>query len=378
MLLDVGTDNAERLADPLYVGWRHERVRGADYDAFVEDFVTAVTERWPNVLLQWEDFAGANAGRLLERYRDRLCTFNDDIQGTAAVAAGTLLAAVKVTGVPLTEQRIVVLGAGAAGCGIAGLIMEAMVEDGLDPDEARRRFFMVDVPGLLLEGMNELKPAQVRFAQPRALVADWPVGASGRIDLDDVVAKIRPTALIGVSGQAGAFTEPMIRSMAKGCDQPVIFPLSNPTSRSEAKPEDLMAWTDGRALIGTGSPFKAVERHGQLIPIVQTNNSYIFPGLGLGVLAAEARRITDRMFMAAARALAELSPAIRERGGRLLPPVEDLREVAVTIARAVASQAVEDGVAQGRSDDDLDARIQAHLWEPVYRTYRAVPATPAD
>ncbi len=378
VLLDVGTDNAERLADPLYVGWRHERVRGADYDAFVEDFVTAVTERWPNVLLQWEDFAGANAGRLLERYRDRLCTFNDDIQGTAAVAAGTLLAAVKVTGVPLTEQRIVVLGAGAAGCGIAGLIMEAMVEDGLDPDEARRRFFMVDVPGLLLEGMNELKPAQVRFAQPRALVADWPVGASGRIDLDDVVAKIRPTALIGVSGQAGAFTEPMIRSMAKGCDQPVIFPLSNPTSRSEAKPEDLMAWTDGRALIGTGSPFKAVERHGQLIPIVQTNNSYIFPGLGLGVLAAEARRITDRMFMAAARALAELSPAIRERGGRLLPPVEDLREVAVTIARAVASQAVEDGVAQGRSDDDLDARIQAHLWEPVYRTYRAVPATPAD
>ena len=374
ILLDVGTDNAERLADPLYIGWRHERVRGPDYDAFVEDFVSAVEERWPNVLLQWEDFAGGNAGALLARYRDRLCTFNDDIQGTAAVAAGTLLAAVKVTGVPLTEQRIVVLGAGAAGCGIASLIAEAMVEDGLDPEAARRRFFMVDLPGLLLQGMNELKPAQVPFAQPRALVEGWPIGASGRIDLDDVVAKVRPTALIGVSGQPGAFTEPLVRSMAAHCERPVIFPLSNPTSRSEATPEQLMAWTNGRALIGTGSPFKAVERNGRLIPIVQTNNSYIFPGLGLGALAAEARRVTDRMFMAAARALAGLSPATREAGGRLLPPVEDLRAVSRVIAQAVSRQAVADGVAPTRSDDELDARIARHVWEPVYRTYRAVTA----
>lgn len=374
ILLDVGTDNAERLADPLYVGWRHERVRGPDYDAFVEDFVAAVEERWPNVLLQWEDFAGGNAGALLARYRDRLCTFNDDIQGTAAVAAGTLLAAVKVTGVPLTEQRIVVLGAGAAGCGIASLIAEAMVEDGLAPEAARRRFFMVDLPGLLLQGMNELRPVQMPFAQPRSLVEGWPIGASGRIDLDDVVAKVRPTALIGVSGQAGAFGEPMVRSMAAHCERPVIFPLSNPTSRSEATPEHLMAWTNGRALIGTGSPFKAVERHGRLIPIVQTNNSYIFPGLGLGVLAAEARRVTDRMFMAAARALAELSPAIREPGGRLLPPVEDLRAVSRVIARAVARQAVADGVAPAREDDALEARIARHVWEPVYRAYRARPA----
>ena len=372
ILLDVGTDNAERLADPLYLGWRHARVRGQDYDDFVEAFVSAVQERWPNVLLQWEDFAGSNSGRLLERYRDRLCTFNDDIQGTAAVAAGTLLAAVKVTGVPLTEQRIAVLGAGSAGCGIAGLIMEAMVEDGLDEEEARRRFYMVDMPGLLIEGMNDLKPAQKRFAQPRSLVADWPVGASGRIDLDDVVAKVRPTALIGVSGQPNAFTESIVRSMAAGCERPVIFPLSNPTSRSEAKPEDLMAWTDGRALIGTGSPFKAVERHGRLIPIVQTNNSYIFPGLGLGVLAAEATRITDRMFMAAARALADLSPALHEPGGRLLPPVEDLRDVSRVIASAVARQAVEDGVAAQRSGEDLDGLIARHVWEPVYRRYRLV------
>ena len=374
ILLDVGTDNAERLGDPLYVGWRHERIREADYDAFVEDFVTAVIERWPNVLLQWEDFAGANAGRLLERYRDRLCTFNDDIQGTAAVAAGTLLSAVKVTGVPLTDQRIVVFGAGAAGCGIATLIAAAMVEEGLAPEEARRRFYMVDVPGLLIEDMNDLKPGQRAFAQPRSLIADWPIGASGRIDLDDVVVKVKPTALIGVSGQPNAFTEHMVRAMAAGCRTPVIFPLSNPTSRSEAKPEDLMAWTDGRALIGTGSPFKAVERNGRLIPIVQTNNSYIFPGLGVGALAAEARRVTERMFMAAARALADLSPALREAGGRLLPPVEDLRDVSRVIAKAVARQAIADGVAPSRSGEALDARIENSIWEPVYRPYRPARA----
>ena len=372
ILLDVGTDNAERLNDPLYVGWRHGRVRGDDYDAFLEDFVAAVQERWPTVLLQWEDFAGANAGRLLARYRDRLCTFNDDIQGTAAVAAGTLLAAVGVTGVPLVEQRVAVLGAGAAGCGIAGLIMEAMIEDGLDPEAARGRFFMVDLPGLLVDDMADLTPAQRRFAQPRATVADWPVGASGRIDLDDVVAKVHPTALIGVSGQPGAFTAPIVRAMAAHCERPVIFPLSNPTSRSEANPSDLMAWTEGRALIGTGSPFKAVERHGRLIPIVQTNNSYIFPGLGLGVLAAEARRVTDRMFMAAARALADLSPVTH--GGPLLPPVEELRAVSSVIARAVAGQAIEDGVAPPRSQEAISARLAAFVWEPVYRPYRSVAA----
>ncbi len=373
VLLDVGTDNAERLADPMYVGWRHERVRGQDYDDFVEDFVCAVQERWPHALLQWEDFAGANAGRFLDRYRDRLCTFNDDIQGTAAVAAGTLMAAVNVTGTPLVEQRIALLGAGSAGCGIAGLLLEAMVADGLDEAEARRRFYAVDVNGLLVEGLNDIRPAQARFVQSYEAVAGWTLEQPGRIGLADVVANARPTTLIGVSGQAGAFTESIIRRMAAGVDRPVIFPLSNPTSRAEAKPQDLMNWTEGRALIGTGSPFRPADWNGEKVPIGQTNNSYIFPGIGLGVLASDARRVTDGMFMAAARALAELSPAATIQGGPLLPPVEALRSVARTVAGAVARQAMTDGVAEPRSDAEIDERIDAHVWEPVYRPYRYVP-----
>ena len=373
ILLDVGTDNAERLADPMYVGWRHARVRGQEYDDFVEDFVDAVHERWPKVLLQWEDFAGANAGRFLQRYRDRLCTFNDDIQGTAAVAAGTLMAAVRVTGTPLVEQRIALLGAGSAGCGIATLLLEAMVADGLDEAEARRRFYAVDVDGLLVEGLNGIRPAQEKFVQSRSAVAGWHLQEPGRIGLADVVGNGRPTTLIGVSGQAGAFTEAIVRSMAAGVDRPVIFPLSNPTSRAEAKPQDLMNWTNGRALIGTGSPFRPADWNGQKVPIGQTNNSYIFPGIGLGVLACDATRITDAMFMAAARSLAELSPAARGEGERLLPPVAELRAVSRTIACAVARQAIADGVAPSRSVSELDARIDAHVWEPVYRPYRHRP-----
>ena len=373
ILLDLGTDNAERLADPMYVGWRHERVRGQDYDDFVEEFVSAVHARWPNVLLQWEDFAGANAGRFLDRYRDRLCTFNDDIQGTAAVAAGTLMAAVNVTGTPLVEQRIALFGAGSAGCGIAALLLEAMVADGLPEAEARTRFYAVDVNGLLVQGLAGIRPAQEPFVQSRAAVADWTLQQPGRIGLADVVANARPTTLIGVSGQAGAFTEPMIRSMAASVHRPVIFPLSNPTSRAEAKPQDLTDWTEGRALIGTGSPFRPADWNGQKVPIGQTNNSYIFPGVGLGVLASDARRITDAMFMAAARALAELSPAIRNPEASLLPPVSQLRAVSRHVACAVARQAIRDGVAPERSGDEIDRRIDAHVWEPVYKPYRHVP-----
>ncbi len=373
ILLDVGTDNAERLADPMYVGWRHERVRGAEYDDFVEDFVSAVAERWPRVLLQWEDFAGANSGRLLGRYRDRLCTFNDDIQGTAAVAAGTLLAAVKVTGVPLVEQRIALLGAGSAGCGIATLLLEAMVADGLGEDEARGRFYAVDVNGLLVEGLPGIRPAQEKFVQPRGATQGWQLERPGHIGLADVVANAKPTTLIGVSMQAGAFTEAIVREMARHTDRPIIFPLSNPTSRAEAKPQDLLNWTHGRALIGTGSPFAPVTREGRAIPINQTNNSYVFPGIGLGVLAVDASRVTDGMFMAAARALAELSPAAKGESSRLLPPVDELRAVSRFIASAVAREAILDGVAEPRPDGEVEARIDAHVWEPVYRTYRHVP-----
>ncbi|WP_119273436.1 NAD-dependent malic enzyme [Taklimakanibacter deserti] len=369
ILLDVGTNNEERLHDPLYIGWRHERIRGDDYDGFIEEFVTAVTERWPDVLLQWEDFAGANAGRLLTRYRDRLCSFNDDIQGTAAIAAGTLIAAVNVTGLPLAEQRIAVLGAGSAGCGISALLLQAMIDAGASPMEARRRFFLVDRDGLLTDGMPGVTPAQLPFLQAEEAVSGWTLEAPGRIGLYDVVANASPSVLIGVSGQAGAFTEPVIRKMAKGVERPVIFPLSNPTSRSEATPEQLMAWSEGRALIGTGSPFPPLQQDGKAMRVTQTNNSYIFPGVGLGVLAANAQRVTDAMFMAAGKAVASVSPTIGDRHACLLPPVTELRKVSMIVAQAVARQAQADGVAEACVDSELEARIAARMWEPLYRPY---------
>ena len=375
ILLDVGTDNRELLEDPLYVGWRHERIRGAEYDDFVEAFVSAVIARCKNVLLQWEDFAGINAGRLLDRYRDRLCTFNDDIQGTAAVATGTLLAAINVTGVPLTEQRVVLFGAGSAGIGIATLLLTALKDAGLSEAEARRRFYAVDKDGLLVEGMVDIRPAQRLFAQPRSAVADWKLEDSNRISLLDVARNAKPTTLIGVCGQPGAFTQEVIRAMAASVERPVIFPLSNPTSRCEATPDDLMQWTEGRALVGTGSPFAAVKWNGREVPVDQTNNSYIFPGIGLGILSVDARRVTDTMFMAAAKALAELSPARQSKSGRLLPPVSELRTVSFAVAKAVAQQAMKDGVASTLDERTLESRIRANVWEPVYLPYRFDPSS---
>jgi malate dehydrogenase (oxaloacetate-decarboxylating) len=370
VLLDVGTNNRERLDDPLYIGWRNKRVTGAEYDEFVEEFVAAVIDRWPDVLLQWEDFAGYHAAPLLARYRDRLCTFNDDIQSTAAVAAATLMAAVTVTGVPLTEQRIALVGAGSAGCGIATLILRAMVDAGLSENAARRRFYAVDRYGLLVEGMMDITPAQAPFVQSRDAVAGWKLDNPTEINLLDVAVNAKPTALIGVSGIAGAFSEAAVRAMAQHVDRPIIFPLSNPTSRSEATAEQLVTWTDGRALIGTGSPFAPVEWQGRKIPIDQTNNSYIFPGMGLGILAAGARRVTDAMFMVAAKVIAEMSPAATDKQGRLLPPVHLMRIVAVAVATAVARQAQADGVAEKTNAATLDARIAAHVWEPRYQRYR--------
>ena len=370
IMLDVGTDNADRLADPLYVGWRHERVRGAAYDDFVEAFVQAVNARWPHVLLQWEDFAKANATRLLDRYRDRLCTFNDDVQGTAAVATGALLSAINVTGIPLHEQRIAVFGAGSAGCGIAGLLMRALVQSGMTPDAAARRFYLVDREGLLVDGMNNIEPFQAPFVQPRNVSDGWTLVSPGRITLFDVAKNARPTALIGVSGQPGAFTEQIVREMAANAPHPVIFPLSNPTSRAEATPDDLMRWTDGRAVFGTGSPFPAVHRNGRLQAVDQTNNSYIFPGVGLGAIAVQARRITDEMFMIAAQALADASPARIDPTANLLPPVARLRDISVAVAKAVARQACTQGLCDPMTDEAIDAAIQARIWRPVYRPYR--------
>jgi malate dehydrogenase (oxaloacetate-decarboxylating) len=370
ILLDVGTNNRERLADPLYIGWRHERVTGAEYDDFIETFVSAVAERWPHVLLQWEDFAGANAGRLLARYRDRLCTFNDDIQGTAAVATGTLLSAINVTGIKLTEQRIAFVGAGSAGCGIASLLLQAMIDAGASEAEARRCFFAVDRNGMLVEGMTDITPAQRAFVQKREAVANWKLQSPGKISLLDAVANAKPTVLIGVSGQAGAFNEAVVREMARNVNRPVIFPLSNPTSRSEATAEQIMTWTNGRALISTGSPFPPVQWNGREMKIDQTNNSYIFPGVGLGIIASGARRVTDGMFMAAAKALAGLSPTLTDKTARLLPSVSQLRSVSETIATAVARQAQADGVTDHCDESTLRNHIRACIWEPCYHPYR--------
>ncbi|HEY5048555.1 MAG TPA: NAD-dependent malic enzyme [Rhizomicrobium sp.] len=369
ILLDLGTNNEELRRDPLYMGWRHERVRGADYDAFVEDFVSAICARWPSVLLHWEDFAGANAGRLLAQYRDRLCTFNDDIQGTAAVATATVLAAVQVTGIPLVEQKIAIVGAGSAGCGIASLLLRAMIENGLSELAARERFYAVDIDGLLVEGMPGITEAQKPFVQSRNAVADWTLRQPERIDLLDVVANAKPTVLIGVSGQHGAFGEAVIRQMAENTRRPVILPISNPTARSEATPAQLFAWTDGRAIVGTGSPFASVSWNGRSVPIDQINNAYIFPGLGLGVLASGAKRVSDGMFMAAARALGSLSPATTGLSERLLPPVGALRNVSAAVGMAVARQAISERLASNNDESVTAERLQAQIWSPEYQPY---------
>ncbi|MGF6239697.1 MULTISPECIES: NAD-dependent malic enzyme [Paraburkholderia] len=375
IMLDVGTDNPDCLSDPLYIGWRHERVRGEEYDDFIEAFVSAVAKRWPHVLLQWEDFAKNNATRMLERYRDRLCTFNDDVQGTAAVATGTLLSAINVTGVPLTEQRIAVMGAGSAGCGIASLIRKAMTDAGLADSEAGKRFFMVDRDGLLVDGMDGIASFQQPFLQDKAAIAGWTLDHPDRVALLDVVRNAKPTVLIGVSGQAGAFSEPVVRAMAEHNKRPVIFPLSNPTSRAEATPTDLEAWSEGRAVIGTGSPFPALERNGAKFKVDQTNNSYIFPGVGLGAIAVKASRVTDTMFMAAAKALAAASPARGDVTRNLLPPVTALREVSITVALAVALQAHKEGLTQGIDTDQIEGLIRSKVWTPHYVPYERVEAS---
>ncbi len=374
IILDVGTDNEEHLADPIYIGWQHERVRGAEYDELVETFVAAVRERWPHVLLHWEDFALRNANRLLTRYRDQLCTFNDDIQGTAAIAVGTLLSAINVTGVPLSAQRIAVLGGGSAGTGICALLLRAMIDAGLSEIEARGRFYLVDRQGLLVEGMTDLQSFQAPFAQSRDRIATWALEAPSRIGLADVVANAHPTVLIGTSGQAGAFSQAAVRAMAEHVRRPVIFPLSNPTERAEATPHDLDVWTEGRAVIGTGSPFPPLKRNGKSFRVDQTNNAYVYPGIGLGAIVADARRISDRMFLAAARTIAESSPARRDPAANLLAPLVEIRKLSCQVALSVAKQAQAEGLADPMSDNDLAAAVSAKMWEPLYARYRRLPA----
>ncbi|MBB4612860.1 NAD-dependent malic enzyme [Novosphingobium taihuense] len=356
ILLDVGTDNQERREDPLYVGWRAPRVRGADYDAFLEDFVSTIERRFPGALLQWEDFSGKNAFDLLARYRHRLLSFNDDIQGTAATAAGTLLAAVRRTGIPLAQNRFVIFGFGAAGSGIAELLVRMLRAEGDDEQTARRRIWAIDQQGLITDALSDLPPQQAPFARPAAETANWTRSNTGAFPaLYDTIVNVQPTVLIGTSGQKNAFDAPTIHRLAQDCAMPVVFPLSNPRSRAEAEPEDLIAWTGGRGIIGTGSPFA--------VPgVAQVNNVYVFPGVGLGALASGAREVTNAMFLAAARGLGELAPS----DGPLLPPVTALREVAVRIATIVAEQAVLDGVATRPPAALTAEKIAGMMWHPSY------------
>jgi malate dehydrogenase (oxaloacetate-decarboxylating) len=366
VILDVGTNNEERLADPLYIGWRHKRISGQDYFDFLDMFVQAVKRKWPDVLLQFEDFAQTHAAPLLERYRDQLCTFNDDIQGTAAVTVGTLLSAVKVAGERLCDQNVAFLGAGSAGCGIAEQMIAAMVREGVTGPEARSRFYMVDRQGLLHDGMADLLPFQQKLLQPHERVKGWASDAGGAIGLLDVVQQAKPAILVGVSAQPGLFTEEIVRTMASYAERPMIFPMSNPTSRAEAVPEDLIRWTDGKALVATGSPFEPVNYNGRSYPIAQSNNSYIFPGMGLGILAVNARRVSDEMFMAASVVLSECSPALADPQAALLPSLEGIRNVSRKIALAVARQAQAEGLAGQTTAEELEQRIDATVWEPEY------------
>ncbi|HEY9231645.1 MAG TPA: NAD-dependent malic enzyme [Blastocatellia bacterium] len=370
IMLDCGTNNRELLDDPLYLGWRHERVRGEQYDEFIERFVGAVTRRFANVLLQWEDFSKNNAARLLERYRDQLCTFNDDIQGTGAVTLAGLLAASQVTGTRISKQRVVMLGAGSSAHGISDHILTAMMTEGLSEAEAKARIFHVDSYGLVVADRNGLEPAKAKYAQPAERVAGWRLDDPNQISFVDVVRNVRPTALIGTSAQPGAFTKAIVIEMAEHTERPIIFPLSNPTSKSEAVPIDLIDWTDGRALVATGSPFPAVVYDKRLIHIGQCNNAFIFPGVGLGTLAAGARRVTDEMFVAAARALAEFSPALHDDAAALFPALEEVRQVSRRVALAVALEAQRVGLAPATSHEEIEARIERKMWKPQYVPYK--------
>jgi malate dehydrogenase (oxaloacetate-decarboxylating) len=374
VVLDVGTNNEDRLRAPEYLGWRHERITGDAYYEFVDLFLQAVKQELPHTCLQWEDFANSHARPLLDRYRDQLLTFNDDIQGTAAVVFGALTGAIKVSGKSLKDQEIVFYGAGAAAIGVADYWRIALVDSGLSEQEARSRFWIVNRGGILHSDRNDLSPAQRVYAQPVERFAQWRRSSSGTIDLGTVIRNVHATILIGLSTLGGSFTESIVREMARNVDRPIIFPLSNPTDRSEAIPEDLIGWTEGRAIVATGSPFAPVDFADRKIPIAQCNNVYIFPAVGLGLIASRAQRVTDRMMMAAGRALGENSPALYDSAAALLPSLKDLRTIARHIAFEVGIEAQQAGVAQPTSPEDLRDRIAAVQWTPEYpQLLRAKP-----
>ncbi|WP_186474315.1 NAD-dependent malic enzyme [Psychrobacter sp. KCTC 72983] len=368
ILLDVGTNNQQLLDDPMYMGWRSPRISGDEYNEFVDLFIQAVKRRWPEALLQFEDFAQENATPLLNKYRDQLCCFNDDIQGTAAVSVGTLIAACLNKGQKLSEQKIAFLGAGSAGCGIAEHIVRQMQREGLTEAQARSQVFMVDRYGLLTDSMTELQKFQVPLVQKESDIAHW--DKSNKLGLAQVVQQGGVTVLFGVSGQKGLFTQEVIEALCANTEHPIVLPLSNPTTRVEATPQEVMNWSRGKAIIATGSPFPPTTFNGQTFEVSQCNNSYIFPGIGLGVLAVQATSISDNMLMAASQALADISMEYQKAPGAILPPIKVIREISEKIAYAVAVQAVEDKLALPDTAENLQRRIEANFWLPEYRHYR--------
>jgi malate dehydrogenase (oxaloacetate-decarboxylating) len=371
VMLDVGTNRESLLKDPMYVGNRHARVRGERYDAFIDAYVETASKLFPNALLQWEDFSPGNGRRILEKYRGRMCTFNDDMQGTGAITLAAVVSAVRVCGSPMRNQRVVILGAGTAGLGIADQIRDAMMREGLSREDATARFWLVDEAGLLIDDMGErVRDYQAPYARPAAEVKRWKRNPDGTCALAEVISQARPTMLIGVSTAGGAFTEAIVRNMAKHCDRPIIFPLSNPAPMAEATPADLIAWTEGRALIATGSPFQPVTYRGVTYVIGQVNNAMLYPGLCLGAIVSRSSRISDNMFAAAANAVSSLV-AVRLSGASLLPHVDDLRIVSLTVAVAVAEAAVQDGLARVKFKDIVQ-QVGDAMWEPEYREIRAI------
>ncbi|MET1218125.1 MAG: NAD-dependent malic enzyme [Glaciecola sp.] len=369
--LDVGTNNEKLLNDPMYMGERHTRIDQETYDEFIELFMQAVKRRWPGTMVQFEDFAQPNAMPILQKYRHDYCCFNDDIQGTAAVTLGSLLSACRLVGKPLSEMNIAFVGGGSAGCGIAQMLIQQMQREGLTETEAKAKVFMVDRYGLMTTATPALMDFQQALAQPAEILRTWRIETE-HASLMDVLNHAQPDILIGVSGVGGLFTESVVKTMAKNHALPIIFPLSNPSKRVEARPEDVIAWTDGQVVIATGSPFEDIEFKGKTFPIAQCNNSYIFPGIGLGTLVVKASKITDNMLMVAASALAETSPVANTGQGALLPPLTDIQMISKKIAFAVAKQAIAEGLALDISDEVLSEKIEQHFWQPQYRPYKRV------
>ncbi len=371
IVLDVGTNNKELLQNPLYLGWRHERVRGQDYDDFIDNFIKAIKKKWPNIYLHWEDFGRQTARKNLDRYKNEMCTFNDDMEGTAAVTLAAILTGLKISGTSMREQRVVIHGAGTAGCSIADQILEAMKEDSLSHEEALSRIFLIDRNGLLHTDLPQegLEYFQKKYLQDSSVLQQWECILGKEITLMDVVKNVRPTILIGTSTQTGAFTEELVKTMAEHCERPLIFPLSNPTHLCEAKPSDLIEWTDGKVLVATGSPFSEVRYQGTTFVIGQCNNAFVFPGLALGIIASGASRVTDSMLVACAHTISECVDVSRVQGLSLLPSLTLIRDVSYRIAIAVGKAAQNAGVAPQTSEQDLLESVNKSIWKTAYVPY---------